>query len=108
MSLVWTISTSKKQLKEHFTKCLEEEGLDPATETFEVEDAKSTSEILLQILEKLAAADKHFANLTAPANQQKEHLTAISVKADQQHTELSAKADQQSAKVAQQLNAISA
>ncbi len=70
---------------------MEEEGLNPATETFEVEDAKSTPDPLSQILEKLVAADKHFTNLATKANQQKEHLAAITAKVDQQ----SAKADQQ-------------
>ncbi len=70
---VWNqpVGGSREQLKESLTKCLEEEGLDPAIETFEVEDAKSTPDPLSQILEKLAAADNHFANLTATTNQQK-------------------------------------
>ncbi len=44
------VGGSKEQLKERLTKCLEEEGLDPATETFEVEDAKRTPDRLSQIL----------------------------------------------------------
>ncbi len=51
------VGGSKEQLNERLTKCLKEEGLNQATETFEVEDAKLTPDPLSQILEKLAAAD---------------------------------------------------
>ncbi len=85
---------------------LEKEGLDPATETFKVEDGKSTPDPLTQILEKLSAADHHLAKLTAKANQQEEHLAAISTEADQQHAELSAKTDQQHAKTEQHPTAL--
>ncbi len=82
------VGGSKEQLKERLTKYLEEDGLDPATEVFEVEDARSMVDPLTQILEKLSAAKYHLTHLTAKANQQEEHLASITATANQQFTEL--------------------
>ncbi len=70
---------TRNQIQEWRTKCL-----DPATQVFKEEDARSTVDPLAQILEKLSSADHNFATSTATVNQQKEHLAAISAKADQQ------------------------
>ncbi len=61
------VGGSKEQLKERLTKCLQEESLDPASEVFEVEDARSIVDPLAQVLEKFFAADHDFATLTAIA-----------------------------------------
>ncbi len=84
---IWyqSVSGSKVELQ-RLTECLEKNKLDPATYIFEVEGNRSTMDPLAQILEKLFAADHHFAYLTVIANQQKETLAAISAKADQQPT----------------------
>ncbi len=84
------VGGSKKRLQQRVISDPEEGGTVPATEVFEVVDARSTVDPLRQILEKLAAADHHFPNLTATANQQKEHLTAISAKTVQHQEELAA------------------
>ncbi len=75
------VGGSKEQLKERLTKCLEEEGLDPTAEVFEVEDARSTMDPLAQVLEKLA-------KVAIKVEQQHEHLDTISTKADQQQEQL--------------------
>ncbi len=76
---IWNqpVDGSKEQLQQHLPSCQKKEGLDSAVEIFEVKDAKSTPELLMQILEKLSAIEYHLANLTARVNQQQEHLTAI-------------------------------
>ncbi len=78
------VGGSKKQLQKRLISVLRKESLDPDTETFEIEDAKSTLNPLSQILEKLSAADNHLTNLTAKADQQQERLAVICAKTDQQ------------------------
>ncbi len=63
------VGGSKEELKERLTRCLKEEGLDPATEFFEVKDARLTVHPLMQILEKLSATEHHLTNVAAKANQ---------------------------------------
>ncbi len=60
---------------------------------FEIKDAKSISDRLAQILEKLSAADQYFANLSA-------NLATSCIQMDQQHAAInnpSAQTDQQHA-----------
>ncbi len=82
------------------------EDLDPATEIFEVKDARSAMDPLAQVLEKLASVaikveqqHEHLATINTKADQQQEQLAAISAKEDQQHAEQSAKVDQQHAEL---------
>ncbi len=66
---------SKEQLKQHLTRSLEKEILDPA-EVVEVEDARPTVDPLMQILEELSLTEHHLTNLAAKSNQQEKHLAA--------------------------------
>ncbi len=92
---------SKEQLQRRLTGCLEKEGPDPREETFEVEEVKSTSDPLAQILEKLSIADQHFASLganlaalSAKADQQQEHPASIITTANQQQEHVAAQQQQ--------------
>ncbi len=53
---IWiqSFSGSKAELLQHLTDSLEKIGLDPVTYIFEVEDAMSTEDVLMQTFEKLA------------------------------------------------------
>ncbi len=86
-----SLSGSKAKLSQRLTDNLEKEGIDPVIYTLEDSEDHSTIYPPAQILEKLSAADQHFAYLTAMStqtNQQQEHPAVISAKVDQQQKHL--------------------